>query len=140
MPPSSWIAALRAAGGCRLRAPATPPSLCAAECELGVTFPPELRALYLASDGVFDEPGQWFVIWPVTELVSRNQAAWAAGGSTRRELLAFGDDGTGSPFCVSLGGAADVFFWDPVLNEVTHLAADLASFWNAWIEDSLPPH
>ena len=140
MPAFSWIAALRAAGGCRLRAPATPSSLCTAECELEVTVPAGLRALCLASDGVFDEPGQWFVIWPVTELASRNQAAWAAAGSTRRKLLASGDGGTGSPLCVSRGGAADVFFWDPVLNEVTHLAADLASFWNAWIEGSLPPH
>ena len=140
VPPSSWIAALRAADGCRLRPPAAPSGLGAAESELEVTFPGELRALYLASDGVFDEPGQWFVIWPVTDLVSRNQAAWAAGSSTRRGLLAFGDDGTGSPFCVSRGGGPDVFFWSPVLNEVTHLAPGLASFWNAWIKGSLPPH
>ena len=103
MPSFSWIAALRGAGGGRLRSPAAPSSLSAAESELEVTFPAGLRALYLASDGVFDEPGQWFVIWPVTELVSRNQAAWATGGSTRRELLAFGDDGTGSPLCLARG-------------------------------------
>ena len=45
-----------------------------AEAELGATFPGEIRSLYLTSDGVFDEPGQWFVIWPVAELISRNQA------------------------------------------------------------------
>jgi hypothetical protein len=103
VPASSWIATLRAAGGCRLRGPAAPSSLCAAECELEVTFPAGLRALYLASEGFFDEPGQWFVIWPVTDLVSRNQAAWAGGGSIRRRLLAFGDDGTGSPLCLARG-------------------------------------
>ena len=96
--PPELIATLSAPGGGRLRAPATPSSLRAAECELEVTFPAELRALYLASDGFFDEPGQWFVIWPVTDLVSRNKAAWAAEGSIRRKLLAFGDDGTASPF------------------------------------------
>ena len=44
---------------CALRGRWLPPArpcrafrLCAAECELGVTFPAELRALYLADDGV----------------------------------------------------------------------------------------
>jgi cell wall assembly regulator SMI1 len=140
VPPCSWIAVLRAADGCRLRAPVTPAGVDAAEGELAVTFPGELRALYLASDGVLDEPGQWFVIWPLADLVSRNQAAWAAGGSTRRRLLAFGDDGTGSPFCVSRSEGPDVFFWNPVINEVTHLAPSLTSFWNRWIKGLLPPH
>ena len=140
MSPSSWITALRTAGGCRLRAPVTPAGFDTAECELEVTFPGELRALYLASDGVLDEPGQWFVIWPLADLVSRSQAAWATGGSTRRRLLAFGDDGTGSASCVSRSGGPDVFFWNPAMNEVTHLAPSLTSFWNRWIKDFLPPH
>jgi hypothetical protein len=125
---------------CRLRAPATPSSLGYAESELEVIFPGGLRALYLASNGVLDEPGQWFIIWQVTGLVSRSPAAWAAGSSTRRGLLAFGDDGTGSPFSVPRGGGPDVFFRDPISDEVTHLAPSLTSFWTAWIKDSLPPH
>ncbi len=76
----------------------------------------------------------------LTDLVSRNQAAWTAGSSIRRGLLAFGDDGDGSPFCVWRGGGPDILFWNPVLNEVTHLARDLTSFWNPWIKGSLPPH
>jgi cell wall assembly regulator SMI1 len=52
VPSFSWIAALRGAGGGRMRASAAPSSLSAAEYELEVTFPARLRALYLASDGV----------------------------------------------------------------------------------------
>lgn len=140
MPPSGWSAVLGAADGCRLCAPATPSRLGDAEAELGVTCPGEFRSLYLTSDGVFDEPGQWFVIWPVAELVSRKQAAWATGSSTRRGLLAFGDDGTGAPFCISPGEGPDVFFWDPISDEATYLAPSRTSFWNLWIEGSLPPH
>jgi SMI1 / KNR4 family (SUKH-1) len=140
VPSPDWIAVLGAAGGCRLRAPAAPSSLDDAESELDVAFPGDLRALYLISDGVFDTSGQWFVIWPVAELIKRNQAARATGSSTRRRLLAFGDDGTGAPFCVSPGQGPDVFFWNPILDEKTYLAPSLTSFWKAWTKGSLPPH
>ncbi len=108
-----------------MRTPARASAINAGESALGLTFPGDLRALYLTSDGVFDEPGQWFVIWPLAEVVARNQAAWAGQSPTRRRLLAFGDDGTGAPFCLPAGKGPEVFFWDPVLDEATRLAHDL---------------
>jgi hypothetical protein len=140
MPGLDWTTVLGAYDGCWMRAPAGAAAINAGESALGLTFPGDLRALYLASDGVFDEPGQWFVIWPLAEVVARNQAAWAGECATRRRLLAFGDDGTGAPFCLPADGEPEVFFWDPILNEATHLAHDLRSFWVAWTTGSLPPH
>jgi hypothetical protein len=105
-----------------------------------VTLPSALRALYLASDGVFDEPGQWFVIWPLAEVVARNQAAWADGNHGRRRLLAFGDDGTGDLFCVPIGGGPEIVFWSAIDGTATHLARSLPLLWEAWTTDSLPPH
>jgi hypothetical protein len=71
-------------------------------------FPEDLRRLYLASDGVFDAPAQWFVIWPIADVVIRNREAWSCEDSpSRRNLVGFGDDGTGAPFCVPRMGAAD---------------------------------
>lgn len=69
-----------------------------AEALLGAVFPADLRTLFLATDGVFDQPGQWFVVWPLGEVVTRNQRAWAHESAARQELVGFGDDGTGAPF------------------------------------------
>jgi hypothetical protein len=135
-----WPAALGTDDGRRLHGPAKPSTISDTESALGVTLPEGLRALYLATDGVFDEPGQWFPIWPLAKVIARNQAAWADGTTTRRGLLAFGDDGTGAPFCVLTGGKPGVFFWDPLLDEATFLAPSLPSFWDAWSNDSLPLH
>jgi hypothetical protein len=103
VPDVDWTAVLRADDGSRMRDPAGASAISAAESALGVVFPGDLRALYLVSDGVFDEPGQWFIIWPLAEVVARNQAARAGESTTRLRLLAFGDDGTGAPFCVPVG-------------------------------------
>jgi SMI1 / KNR4 family (SUKH-1) len=140
VPDVDWTAVLRADDGCRMPEPGGASAISAAESALGVTFPGDLRALYLVSDGVFDEPGQWFVIWPLAEVVACNQAAWAGESATRRRLLAFGDDGTGAPFCLPADGEPGVLFWDPVLDEAIYLAHDLRSFWAAWTTGSLPLH
>jgi hypothetical protein len=64
--------------------------------------------LYLASDGVFDRVGQWCVIWPLSEIVTRNLQAWALEDVPGRQaLVGFGDDGTGAPFCVPRDGSDD---------------------------------
>jgi cell wall assembly regulator SMI1 len=123
-----------------MRNPAEPAAINAAELALGVTFPEALRLLYLASDGVFDDPGQWFVIWPLADMITRNQAAWKDGNRTRRGLLAFGDDGTGSPFCVRTDGRDEVLFFGPIECTTVWLAPSLPLFWEAWMAGSLPPH
>lgn len=71
-----------------------------AETRLGVTLPHALRAMYRAEDGRFNAAGQWWVVWPLERLVSDTLRAWS-DGALDRTLLAFGDDGTGNPFCVN---------------------------------------
>jgi hypothetical protein len=110
-----------------------------AESELGVSLPPELRDLYRESDGVFDTAGQWFVIWPLADVVTRNRAAWdAAQGLDRRALLAFGDDGTGDPFCVPCDGSRAVVVWSEIDGSATYMADDIERFWSAWTSGTLP--
>src|SRR5215472_1414840 len=110
------------------------------ESALGVTIPDALRALYLTSDGVFDDPGQVFMIWPLGLVQSRNQESWESSSGHGDGLLAFGDGGTGAPFCVPADGAAGVFVWSPIDGAATRLADDVRSFWAAWTAGPLPPH
>ena len=74
-----------------------PDAIDAVEAALGMQFPGELRSLYLASDGVFDTSGQWWVIWPLGMLAEENERRRRAG-VLPADLIAFGDDGTGDPF------------------------------------------
>ena len=137
---TDWKAVVRAADGYRTREPAQRSALDQAEVALQVVLPDTLRDLYLATDGVFDEPGQWFVIWPIVELVTRNADAYAVEGNRRRALVGFGDDGTGSPFCVRSDGSDEVASWSAIDQQATHLADDLVSFWIGWVGGTLPPH
>ena len=103
-----WRQLLGADDGYELRPGAAASEVAAAEMALAAAFPAELRQLYLASDGVFDHPGQSFVIWPLSEVVTRNRKAWPRDGPARRELVGFGDAGTGAPFCVPRDGGRAV--------------------------------
>jgi len=113
----------------------------AAEAALAAVFPEDLRQVYLVSDGVFDRPGQWFVIWPLREVVARNRQAWLWGDSLARQgLVGFGDDGAGAPFCVPRDGSSGVFAWSAVDDEAVLLAGTVAEFWSGWVAGTLPPH
>jgi hypothetical protein len=103
----------------------TRPGVTEDELAAHAPLPSQLRKLYLVSDGVFNRPGQWFVIWPLAELAGRNDPG-------RPELLAFGDDGTGGQFCVLRDDAPGVFLWDPFLAAPRWLANDLGDFWLGW--------
>ena len=140
MDSGEWGALLSTDDGLRLQAHAGADDLTACERALGSRLPQQLRNLYLASDGVWDEPGQWFVIWPLSEVVARNRAANQVEGLGRREWIGFGDDGTGSPFCVDRLGGDAVFHWSSIDQEATRLARDVVEFWTAWLAGSLPPH
>jgi fermentation-respiration switch protein FrsA (DUF1100 family) len=136
-----WRQLLGADDGYELRPGATADVVAVAEAALGVVFPDDLREVYLASDGVFDRPGQWFVIWPLSEVVTRNRQAWAQGDSpARRGLVGFGDDGTGAPFCVRRDAGGGVFAWSAIGGEATLLAGTVAGFWSGWVAGTLPPH
>ena len=138
---TDWQQLLSADDGCQLHPGASAGDIAAAEAALEAVFPADLRELYLVSDGVFDAPGQWFVIWPLAEVVTRNQDAWSWEDSPgRRVLVGFGDDGTGDPFCVPRDGGGGAFAWSPVDGTATLLADTVAGFWSGWIAGTLPPH
>jgi hypothetical protein len=135
-----WRQLLGADDGCELRPGATADEVAAAEAALGAAFPADLREVYQASDGVFDRSGQWFVIWPLAEVVTRNRQAWSWAGPARRGLVGFGDDGTGAPFCVPRPGSGGVFAWSVIGGEATFLAGTVAEFWSRWVSGGLPAH
>ena len=136
-----WCQLLSGDDGCELRPPAVVGEVAAAEAALAAVFPEDLRQVYLVSDGVFDRPGQWFVIWPLREVVARNRQAWLWGDSLARQgLVGFGDDGAGAPFCVPRDGSSGVFAWSAVDDEAVLLAGTVAEFWSGWVAGTLPPH
>ena len=136
-----WAQVLHA-HGCQLQPGATDDEVTRAETALETVLCDDLRGLYLATDGVYDSQGEWFVIWPLSQVVSRNRNDWAIEVyQTRQELLGFGDDGTGAPFCVRRDGRSGIYIWIPVGGEeVTWLADDVNSFWRGWLAGKLPPY
>src|SRR5690349_19543345 len=94
---TDWTAILSADDGIRLQRGASIDDLHACETALGSPLPSELRRLYLVSDGVWDERGQWFAIWPLADVAQRNGLANEVEGPARSLWIGFGDDGTGSP-------------------------------------------
>jgi cell wall assembly regulator SMI1 len=100
------------------------------EQQLGVTLPDRLRRMYERHDGHFDERGQWWVLWPLGRLAEENLDAWQRG--LPATLLAFGDDGTGNPFCLTLGdGAPEVVRWSWIDEAPERSAGSLEQ----WVED-----
>jgi SMI1-KNR4 cell-wall len=103
-------------------------------------FPDELRQLYLVGDGHWDEAGQWFVIWPLRDLQDRNAVLAEDNEWSTTDLVAFGDDGTGNPFCFRRGSGSSVFYWSHIDARATYLAPNVSAFWRAWTQETLPPH
>ena len=136
-----WLSTLGAARY-RLGIPATVAQLAATERALDATLPSDLRKLYLVTDGVFDLPGEWFVIWPLADMVDRNRADWLTypDSPTRCDLVAFGDEGTGNPFCTARNGGAAVFDWSPIDDTATCLANTITDIWTRPQSTMLPPH
>lgn len=127
-----WHRLLTMTDGCQARSAATAETIAIHQGLLRARFPVQLRKLYLASDGVFDQRGRWFVVWPLAELPRRNELDWANDGAGRRELVAFGDDGTGASFCVPRDGQPGVFLWNPLAAAPFWLANDVGDFWLGW--------
>jgi hypothetical protein len=105
-----------------------------AERRLSVTLPARLRRLYGESDGRFLEAGQWWVVWPLARLAEDNERAWG-DGTLARHLLAFGDDGTGNPFCVALDSDADeVLRWNWLDQDVEVNEGSMEHFLRTWLD------
>lgn len=139
MSPDDWLTVLSAEPNVRRQQGVSTDVLAAAESMLGTALPLALRDLYLASDGVWDEPGRWNVIWPLAQVVERNRTAWDIETRARRDWVGFGDDGTGAPFCVRRTGGDEVFHWSPIEQRASILASDAIAFWQEWVTASLPP-
>jgi hypothetical protein len=113
----------------------TPDDLRAAERRLDCTLPTELRAFLTETDGVYDLRGQWYVAWPLARIVADNLGHRVAGRlQLGAGLVAFGDDGTGNPFCLTIpraGCAPDpvVYWWGWIGSESIRLADSLQQFW-----------
>ena len=129
---SEWCDAARAAGA-RPAEPCSENALTDAEQLLGRAMPDVLRRLYEVTDGVFDEPGQWWVLWPLQRVVSDTRMLWS-DGSLSHSLVAFGDDWTGNPFCVDVDGAVDrVVRWSWIDAAVDVDEGSFADFLGAWV-------
>ncbi|MET0417597.1 MAG: SMI1/KNR4 family protein [Actinoplanes sp.] len=127
-----WHRLLTTADGYQARTPASAEALAAQEELLQAIFPFQLSELYLVSDGVYDQRGQWYVVWPLAELHRRNELDWANDAAGRRDLVAFGDDGTGATFCVPRDGGSGVFSWNKLAAAPYWLANDVGDFWIGW--------
>jgi cell wall assembly regulator SMI1 len=135
-----WTALLATDDGFRLQNGVTDEELQDAEANLGCHLPEKLARLYRLTNGVWDNPGQWYVIWPMVDVIQRNREAGQIETLARQQWIAFGDDGTGNPFCVHRRGGGAVYYWNLIDQQATLLADDLPSFWTAWVADTLPPH
>jgi SMI1/KNR4 family protein SUKH-1 len=135
---SEWLALIQARG---VRpGPAAVPTLPReAERKLGHPLPAALDLLYLAADGLFDDAGQWWVVWPIQRVVDDTLAAWRSGLDD--SLLAFGDDGTGNPFCVRMtSDNPAVLRWNWIDLAVESPCGPISDFLGEWAAiPSWPP-
>lgn len=103
---------------------------------LGVALPADLRRLYLVADGIFDESGQWWAVWPLDQVV-RNNVDLRAAGLISPDRVAFGDDGTGEPFSVVSDGPVER--WSLIGGDVESTWNSVAEFLDDWFEGLLLP-
>ena len=104
------------------------------ERELGMPLPRDLKSLYGQRDGYFSESGQWWVMWPLARLVTENLRAHSLG--LPRDLVAFGDDGTGNPFCVRVGDEpTEVLRWSWIDGAVEQSEGSVHEFIAEWCSE-----
>ncbi|MCE9623548.1 MAG: SMI1/KNR4 family protein [Actinomycetia bacterium] len=110
-----------------------PSELDAAEQRLGLRLPNPLRTLLGIGDGRYDTAGQWWIVWPLEQLVEDNEKNWREGW-VDRSLVAFGDDGAGDPFCMYLDGSSDTIVrWSMTEREVFEEYPTLSDFAVTWL-------
>jgi hypothetical protein len=128
-----WRHLLASDGEYELSSGVTADDLAGVEAALGAVFPAALRQAYLASDGALNRDGQYYPLWPLAEVLRRNRDDWSwDDAQERHELVGFGDNGCGEPFCVARTGSDSVFHWYPIGGEATLLAGTFAEFWTGW--------
>lgn len=133
----SWISALLAHGHVP-GAPCADADLLGLAKSLGGEVPQDLRTLYRLGNGVFDEPGQWWIIWPIDRVAEVCSSRWAED-SLPVDLIAFGDDGTGNPFCINRVEPSNVVRWSWIDGAVDTDEGTFADFVGRWIDSPTWP-
>lgn len=125
---ATWKEALTAHGV--QPGPAVPDErLAACETQMRRRWPRDLRLLYATVEGLYDTSGEWWVVSPVERVVRDNTRAWTSG-ELAGDLLAFGDDGTGNPFCIQ--NEDRVVRWSWIDGAVERDIGDLSAFLAEW--------
>ena len=107
-----------------------------AEQQIREPLPDDLSRLYLVTDRVFDHDGLWYSIWPLERLVANALGPLSPATGLPRDWIAFGDDGTGDPFCVPPEGSP-IYHWSMIGRESQRVASRLDEFLIGWIEGSI---
>jgi hypothetical protein len=120
------------------RPPCSEDALLYAEESLGFALPHDLRGLLRRSNGLYDGAGQWYFVWPLERIVADNLAL-RAGAESRFQagLVAFGDNGTGAPFCIAVSQDQAICWWSPIDTQVQMLADSLDDFIAGWLAGTI---
>lgn len=109
-----------------------------AESALGFALPNDLQELFGLSDGLFDRAGQWWFIWPIERLIADTLALRSDLGSTLPDdVIAFGDDGAGTPFCLIPSSGESVYCRSPIDGRLRMLAGGLDEFLVGWLSGTI---
>jgi hypothetical protein len=113
----------------------------AAERDLGVQLPPDLRAVLTESDGVLGEYKSG-LIWPLARIVEDNRL-FRTNPDFRDlympfgHLLFFADAGNGDQFAFPIQGETiqrpDIFVWDHESDSRTWVAPSLERYVDWWL-------
>jgi hypothetical protein len=107
--------------------PASGASIAETEERLGTRLPDALASMYRATDGVCDRAGQWWVIWPLAQMVEAADWLQNADGYPNR-WIAFGNNGAGDPFCFQRDDGS-VTCLHMIEQEHQNLASSFTDFW-----------
>jgi hypothetical protein len=126
---------------CKFSSPSAFASLDAAQSNLAIEFPDELRALLAESNGVLGKYGLGLV-WPVERIVSDN-LRFRANADFRELympfdcLLFFADAGNGDQFAFSICAGSirreDVFAWNHEDDSRSWVAPSLRTYLEWWV-------
>ena len=121
--------------------PAEEQALSAAETQLGMRLPQELRELLAESNGVLGEY-DLALIWPIERILSDNRLfredeSFKTLYMPFDGLLFFADAGNGDQFAFAVAGGQvrrpDIFVWNHEDDSRTWLAKDLRDYLEGWV-------
>jgi hypothetical protein len=120
-------------------------ALHAAELDLGIALPADLRELLVESDGVLGEH-ELGLVWPLARIVEDNRS-FRANPDFRElympfdHLLFFADAGNGDQFAFAIQAGKirrpDIFVWDHESDSRSWVAPSLDRYFDWWISGRL---